>query len=101
MESLAAPVPENHTWMARPRCGRCGRSEHVIDGDGPSICRICLFAWGHYSGLVLRGLVVHEVGGVQLRHAAHDYPMVGCPLCRADQLRVTPSFNGWLRGRNA
>ena len=87
--------------MVRPRCDRCGRTDHVIDGDGHSICRVCLFAWGHYSWMILRGRVVREAGGVQLRHASHDYPMLGCPLCRADQLRGTPSFDGWLRGRNA
>ena len=87
--------------MARPCCERCGRTEHVIDGDGPTVCRVCLFAWGHLSDVILRGRVVREAGGVQLRHAAHDHPAVGCPLCRVDQPRGTPSFDGWMRGRNA
>jgi ribosomal protein S14 len=101
MQSHAPPVMESHPWMARARCERCGRSEHVVDGDGPSVCRVCIFAWGHYSTVILRGLIVHEVGGVQLRHAAHAYPTLGCPLCRTDQLRAAPSFDGWLHGRNA
>ena len=67
----------------------------------PSVCRVCLFAWGHYATVILRGLVVREAGGVQLRHAGHDYPMPGCPLCRTDRLRGAPSFDGWLHGRNA
>ena len=83
------------------RCGRCGRTDHLINGDGPTICRICLFAWGHYSRFILRGHVVREAGGVQLRHAAHHYPMLGCPLCRGEQLRGAASFDGWLGGRNA
>ena len=100
MQSHAAPVVESHPWMARPRCERCGRTAHVIDGDGPAICRVCLFAWGDFSAAILRGRVVHEMSGVQLRHAAHDDPMVGCPLCPTDRLRGAPSFDGWLRGRN-
>ena len=67
----------------------------------PAICRVCIFAWGHYSAVTLRGLIVREVGAVQLRHAGHDDPMLGCPLCRTDRLRGTPSFDGWLHGRNA
>ena len=82
------------------RCERCGRADHLIDGDGPTICRVCLFAWGHYSRVILRGHVVREAGGVQLRHAAHEYPTLGCPLCRGNQLRAAPSFDGWTRGRN-
>jgi hypothetical protein len=102
MQSHAAPSLGSHPWMADvARCRRCGRTDHLIDGDGPTICRICLFAWGHYSRFILRGLVVREAGGVQLRHAAHDYPMLGCPLCRGEQLRGAPSFDGWLGGRNA
>jgi hypothetical protein len=87
--------------MARTRCARCGRNEHVVDGDGPSVCRVCIFAWGHYSAVILRGRIVREVGGVQLRHAGHDHPMLGCPLCLTDQLRGAPSVDGWLGGRNA
>ena len=100
MQSHATPVLESQPWMVRPRCERCGRTEHVIDGDGPSICRVCVFAWGDYSRVILRGLVVRETGGVQLRHAAHDDPVVGCPLCRAGELRGAASFEGGMRGRN-
>ena len=100
MHSLAAPVPGGHPWMARARCERCGRTEHVIDGDGPAVCRVCVFAWGNYSAVILRGLVVREAGGVQLRHATHDYPTLGCPFCRPDPLRRAPSFDRWP-GRNA
>ena len=56
---------------------------------------------GPLLGRDLRGLIVREVGAVQLRHAGHDDPMLGCPLCRTDRLRGTPSFDGWLHGRNA
>jgi hypothetical protein len=101
MQPLAAPHPMTQNGVPGPSCERCGRSKHVIDRDGPAICRVCLFAWGHYTRLVVRGLVVREAGGVQLRHQSHDYPMLGCPLCRADQLRGASSFDGWLRGRNA
>jgi ribosomal protein S14 len=101
MQSFAAPHPWTQAALAARRCERCGRRDHVIEGDGPSICRVCLFAWGHYSRLILRGRAVREAGGIQLRHAAHDYPILGCPLCRADQLRGAPSFDGWLGGRNA
>jgi hypothetical protein len=51
--------------------------------------------------VILRGLIVREVGGVQLRHAGHDHPMLGCPLCLTDRLRPSTSFDGWTRGRNA
>jgi ribosomal protein S14 len=88
-----------HPWMSRMRCRRCGRTEHVIEGDGPPVCRVCLFAWGHYSATILKGAVVREVGGIQLRHADHSVPFLGCPLCRADQVRSAPSFDGWMRGR--
>jgi hypothetical protein len=103
MQPVAAPHPWTQTTplMAEPRCERCGRTEHVIDGDGPTICRVCLFAWGHYSRVILRGRVVREAGGIQLRHASHDYPSLGCPLCRADGLRPAASFDGWMHGRNA
>ena len=99
MQSHAAPVLEGDPWMARPRCERCGRTEHIIDGDGPTVCRVCLFAWGHYSAVILRGHVVREAGGAPLRHASHEHPISGCALCRAD-VRPPPSFDGWLRGRN-
>lgn len=101
MQSHAAPILGSHPWIARARCERCGRTEHLIDGDGPAMCRVCVLAWGHYSALILRGQVVREVGGVQLRHTAHDDPTLDCPLCRTDPLRRAPSFDGWLRGRNA
>ena len=101
MQSIAAPVSGSHPWMEVQRCERCGRSEHVIADDGPAICRVCLFAWGHYSRVILHGHAIREAGGVQLRHATHAYPILGCPLCRADQLRGTPSFDGWMRGRSA
>jgi ribosomal protein S14 len=97
MQPLAAPRPLTQTGVPELSCERCGRSKQVIDGDGPVICRVCLVAWGDYTRLILSGRVVREAGGVQLRHAAHDYPMVGCPLCRADQLRGAASFDGWLR----
>lgn len=101
MQSHPAPVMGSHPWTARPRCERCGRTEHVIDGDGPVVCRVCVFAWGNFSAVILRGRVVREVGGVQLRHMAHDVSMPGCPLCPTSQLRGAPSFDGWLRGKSA
>ena len=101
MQSHAAPVVESHPWMARLRCERCGRTEHLIDGDGHAICRVCVLAWAHYATVILRGRIVREAGGVQLRHAAHHDPMPGCPLCRTGRLRGAPSFDGWLHGRNA
>jgi hypothetical protein len=101
MQSFAAPYPWTQAAPAVRRCERCRRTEHVIEGDGATVCRVCLFAWGHYSRMILRGMAVREAGGIQLRHAAHAYPILGCPLCRADQLRGAPSFDGWLRGRNA
>ena len=101
MQSHAPQVRESDPWMARARCERCGGTEHLIDGDGPAVCRVCVFAWGHYTAVILRGLVVREAGGVQLRHAGHDYPAPSCPLCRTDRLRGAPSFDGWLHGRNA
>jgi ribosomal protein S14 len=95
-----------HAWSSpsapsgrRLRCRRCGRGEHLVTGDGPAVCRICLFAWGHYSVAIARGRVVREVGGIQLRHASHDVPTLGCPLCRAAQVAATPTFDSWLRGR--
>jgi ribosomal protein S14 len=96
-----APPPPLHPWRGGARCGRCGRTGHLIAGDGPTVCRICLLAWGHYTATILRGAVVHEVGGVQLRHASHETPLPGCPLCRAEQVRSAPSFDGWMRGRGA
>ena len=87
--------------MARPRCERCGRTEHVIDGDGPTICRVCLFAWGAFLGGDPRGRVVREVAAPRSVTRPMTHPMAGCPLCPADRLRGAPSFDGWLRGRNA
>ena len=73
----------------------------MVDGDGPPICMTCLYAWGHYSATILRGSVVREAGGIQLRHAGHAAPMFGCPMCRADRVRSALSFDGWMRGRGA
>jgi hypothetical protein len=80
-------------------CRRCGRREHVIDGDGSSVCRVCLFAWGSYAAALGGGKVIPEIGGIRLRHAAHAVPRPGCALCRADQLRTDLSFGGWTGGR--
>ncbi len=72
-----------------------------MSDDGPAICRVCLFAWGHYSVMIQRGSVVREAGGLTLRHAGHVVPILGCQLCRAEQIAATPTFDGWLRGRGA
>jgi hypothetical protein len=93
--STAEPVP----WLPPPSCRRCGSVEHVVSDDGPAICRVCLFAWGHYSVLIQRGSVVHEVGGVQLRHAGHAVPVHGCLLCRADEIASAPTLDSWMRRR--
>ncbi len=85
----------------RSRCARCGGSRHVIDDDGPAVCRVCLFAWGHYARALRSGETVPELGGLQLRHVAHETPLLGCPLCRAQQVRSAASFDGWARGRGA
>lgn len=82
-----------------PRCRRCGTSAHLVTDDGPVVCRVCLFAWGHYSATISRGAVVPEIGGLQLRHAGHQVPTLGCVLCRSAQLASTPTFDAWLRGR--
>ena len=84
-----------------PACARCGRSAYLIAGDGPAVCRVCLFAWVHYAAVVGQGPVVRELGVAQLRHVDHDVPRPGCRLCRAAQLAAAPHFDSWLRGRGA
>lgn len=103
MESQAQPTFLPHPWIAPARCARCGRADRVIEGDGPAVCRVCLFAWAHYSSVILggKGTLVREPGGIQLRHADHDVPMLACPRCRSGDVRSTPTFDGWMRGRNA
>jgi ribosomal protein S14 len=84
--------------VERARCQRCGRGEHLVEGDGRVVCRICLFAWGHFARSLRAGVIVHEVGGIQLRHLGHAIPLATCALCRAERLRSAPSFDGWARG---
>jgi hypothetical protein len=93
-------------WSRSPKpatepatCRRCGGVTHLIAGDGPAVCRVCLFAWVQYAAVIGRGPVVHEIGGAQLRHASHDVPVRECRLCRAAQLSAAPHFDAWLRGR--
>ena len=71
----------------------------MIDGDGRAVCRVCLFAWGHYAAAILGGSVVHEAGGIRLRHTSHVAPVVGCALCRVERVRAGPSFDTWMRGQ--
>ena len=93
-------------WPAAPEpdpasCRRCGRVTHLVSGDGPVVCRVCLFAWVHYADVVRRGPLVREMGVVQLRHAEHGAPVTGCRFCRAAQLAAAPHFDAWLRERGA
>lgn len=98
MFARQAIEPGIRSSIRRARCQRCGRPEHLVEGDGRVVCRVCLFAWGHFARSLRTGVIVHEMGGIQLRHLGHDLPVAGCALCRAERLRSAPSFNGWARG---
>jgi hypothetical protein len=101
MQAQARPRASGQSGTIGTPCHRCGRAEHVIAGDGPPVCRVCVFAWGHYTAAILRGPAVRETGGAYLRHAGHGVPHLGCQLCQAAQVRATPTFDGWARGPNA
>lgn len=89
-------------WLSpasRPSCCRCDREDFLIEGDGPTVCRVCVFAWGGLGAAVRTGSVVPEVGGLQLRHAAHETPLLACPLCRAGRRDRLASLDGSARDR--
>ena len=32
------------------RCRHCGNQTHLIDGDGPLVCRVCVYRFGDAAG---------------------------------------------------
>jgi hypothetical protein len=56
--------------------------EHLLEDDGPRICRICLFAWGRLAADLAAGTVTTEPSIIELRHRTHAVPLLACPRCR-------------------
>lgn len=71
-----------------PRCARCRTTRHLITGDGPAVCRVCVLAWGWVARLVTSGPFIREPGDPELRHAEHRVPSLGCRACL-----MRPSFH--------
>ncbi|HYM83152.1 MAG TPA: hypothetical protein VEY67_03250 [Candidatus Dormibacteraeota bacterium] len=75
--------PPRATVATLDACTRCGRDDRLVRDDGPTICRICLLAWGSYAAVVSSGRTAREPAVTELLHWTHRVPILACPLCRA------------------
>ena len=62
-------------------CSRCGGAIHLIEDDGPTVCRTCVLAWGQFGAAIVSGRSAHEPSRFEVAHLDHVVPELGCLLC--------------------
>jgi hypothetical protein len=64
-------------------CIRCGGTRLVIEGDGPPVCRLCIYAWTSFARLAAPTGWLMEPGRAELEHRARHRALasVGCVYC--------------------